>query len=392
MHRAVEWLRTIIAFALCSFALMCIIDFDLVTDMTDVRSMSTEEKLYSAMMDEREVINLVAYGLSPEALSDAWSHTIYDNADLFFVADTYEYRTLGDIVLCAMPQYAVSGDELVLARVNYNIAMKRILDTVDPAWSDLEKVLYLHDYLCMHYAYDETLTRYTAYELLTEGTGVCQAYTLAYSALLNACGIDCSYVVSREMNHAWNVVTIDGEAYNVDVTYDDPTADRLGKASHHYFLCSDTDFADDHSFTLEEGYGQCVSVRFDSGSAWENCFTGFVPVGDDFYFIKKGSLYCWHDGKERHIDTIRATWYASASSYWEGNFSALWSDGTHVLYSKHDCIMAYDPVADSFDVVFRYHGAGDIYGFRLQDGHLLLQISTSPNAAGEVMDMGVIEI
>ena len=362
--------------------IVCIHDYRLLTDFTDSRSMTCEELLYNAMMDERKTINLLGYDLSPEELSDSWSHTIYNNAELFFVADRYQYKCIGSTVLCAMPQYAVSGNELIQARVTYNIAMKKILQTVDPMWSDLETALYLHDYLCMNYSYDETLTHYTAYELLTEGTGVCQAYTLTYNALLEACGIESSYVVSREMNHAWNVVTIDGTIYNVDVTYDDPSPDRQGKASHTYFLCSDSKMKDDHAFTLQEGFGQCYSTAYDSDMPWQDSATGFVPVGNAFYYIRDGKLYRLTDGSEEYIDTIYATWYASSTSYWQGNFSALWADGDRLLYSKPDCIMSYDPANGQFDVFYNHSYGPDIYGFQIKDGQLLLQLSSSPNEPG----------
>ena len=364
---------------------VCILDHRLLTDLSDSRTMTCEEKLYQAMMDEREVINLLGYGLSPEDLSKNWSHTIYDNAELFFVADRYQYKTLGSVVLCAMPQYAVSGSALSQARISYDRAMSEILKTVDPQWSDLETALYLHDYLCMHYAYDESLTHFTAYELLTEGSGVCQAYTLTYSALLEACGIESSYVVSREMNHAWNVVTIDGVSYNVDVTYDDPSADRLGKASHDYFLCSDSKLIADHSFTKQEGFGRCSSTLYDNGTPWENCSTGFVPLGDSFYYISEGKLYRMQYGESSYIDTIYATWYASSTSYWQGNFSALWAKDDRLLYSKPDCIMAYEPATKQFSVFYQHNGSGDIYGFSLQGDTLLLQIAESPNEAGKII-------
>lgn len=348
---------------------------------------TSDELIYDALMSEQDTIVLFPYRMTPEELGSCWSHVIYDNAELFFVADRYEYKAIGSFVLSVTPSYAVSGDALETARDVYDQALQDILDTLHPDWTDLQIALYLHDYLSSHYAYDETLTRYSAYELLTDGTGVCQAYTLAYNALLSACGIDCSYIVSRSMNHAWNVVTIDGERYNVDVTYDDPTPDHLGKVSHNSFLRSDIKFSEDHIYSINEGYGQCNDSFYDTGAVWEKVNTAFVPVGADFYYIKSGMLYRWDGTYSEYIDTIYATWFTDREdqSYWKGNYSALWAYDGKVLYSKPECIMAYDPADGSFTQVYTHKGRGNIYGFQIIDGSLRLHLSYSPNDDGEIL-------
>ena len=358
-----------------------------IRDFFASRSMNCEEVIYNALWEERDSVSLIGYGLTPEELAEHWNRVIYDNAELFYVADRYEYKVIGSKVLSAHPVYAVSGNDLEQARRVYNDALQDILDTVQPQWSDLQKALYLHDYLCSRCTYDESLQRYSAYELLTEGTGVCQAYTLVYDALLDACGIESSYVISKEMNHSWNVVTIDGVKYNVDVTYGDPSPERLGKASHLHFLRSDNAFSEHHSYTADEGFGQCTDTRYDSGALWENVDTAFVPMGSDFYYIKSGALYRWDGSQSQYIDTIYATWFTDRGdqSYWEGNYSTLIAYKDKLSYSKPDRIMSYDPASGVFDVFYKHTGSPDIYGFQIKDDQLLLQLSTSPNEEGQII-------
>ncbi len=372
---------------LAALALLLCTQLGNLRDFLNSRTMDCEEMIYTALWEEQDRVALAGYRLSPEELSEHWSHVIYDHAELFYVADRYEYRAIGDLVLSVHPIYAVSGSELELARQVYADTINDILSTVHSEWTDLQKALYLHDYLCSHYAYDENLQRYSAYELLTEGTGVCQAYTLVYDALLTACGIDSSYVISREMNHSWNVVTIDGKQYNVDATYNDPSPDQLGKVSHTHFLCSDSKFTADHSFSPTEGFGQCADSSYDQKAVWENVSTAFVPVGKDFYYIQNGMLYRWDGSNSDYIDTIYATWFTDRGdqSYWRGNYSALIAYKGKLLYSKPDCIMSYDPADDSFDVFYEHTGSPDIYGFQIKNDELLLQLSTSPNEPGQVV-------
>ena len=358
-----------------------------VRDFLSSRNMDCEEMIYTALWEERDSVALGSYRISPDELAAHWNHVIYDNAELFYVADHYEYKAIGDWVLSARPIYAVSGKELEAARQLYTNTLQSILDTVHPDWTDLQTALYLHDYLCSHYVYDDSLQRYTAYELFTDGTGVCQAYTLVYNALLNACGIESSYVISRDMNHSWNVVTIDGKQYNADVTYDDPTPDRLGKVSHRYFLRSDDNFTESHQYSAAEGYGQCTDSRYDQNALWEDVETAFVPVVKDFYYIKSGALYRWDGTDTTYIDTIYATWFTDRGdqSYWKGNYSTLLAYKDKLLYSKPDCIMSYDPANGKFEVFYKHSYGPDIYGFQIQNNELLLQLSTSPNEAGEII-------
>jgi len=357
-----------------------------ISDIIDSTEMPCDEKLYEALMAQQDSICLIGYGLSEQELFDLWLDVAYTKADLFFIDDEYRFTMLGSKVLTVTPGYTMTPEELTAARQEYDAELEKIRALRDPDWSDLETALFFHDYLCMYYTYDESLTRFSVYEFLTQDTGVCQAYAQLYAHLMNSFGIPCDYVVSQEMNHAWNIITIDGEKYNVDVTYDDPTSDRRGRANHNYFLRSDAAFPD-HSLTVAEGYGQCTDTRFDSGAVWEDVKTGFVPVDDDFYFIKSGMLYHWNGGEPEYIDTIYATWFTDRgdSSYWKGNHSTLWAHEDMVLYSKPKGILSYTPATGEFYYQYQYSEDEDIYGFSYIDGELVVQLGYSPNDPGRLM-------
>ncbi|MBQ3010981.1 MAG: hypothetical protein IJD81_07285 [Oscillospiraceae bacterium] len=359
---------------------------DPIGDLIDSTKMPCEEKIYEALMDYRENFYLIGYDLEDQELFEIWCDVAYTEADLFFVADEYHFTMLGDKVLAVQPIYTMTEQELAEARQMYAAALEKLRSFYDPDWNQLETALFYHDYLCMCYGYDESLSRYSAYELLTEGIGVCQSYALLYAELMNGFGIECDYVISSEMNHMWNVVTIDGVKYNVDVTYDDPTSDRRGRASHTYFLRSDAGLTD-HSFTAEEGYGQCTDTRYDEGAVWDGVRSGFVPVDGSFFFIKSGMLYRWDGGEPQYIDTIFATWFTGLGndSYWKGNHSTLWFHDGLVLYSKPKQILSYAPATGIFVNRYQYSGSEDIYGFSYIDGELVLQIGTSPNEPGRLI-------
>lgn len=362
-------------------ALLFFILVDEPVDLAESSSMSCEELIYTSLIEEQDAITLIPYHLSPEELDKCWNNVIFNNADLFYVSNRFTYKAVGDYILTIYPAYAVTGEELVAAREIYNNALDKILKTVHPQWTDLQTALYLNDYLCTHFVYDNSLTKFSAYELLTESTGVCQAYILVYNALLTACGIDCTYVISNDMNHAWNVVTIDNQRYNVDVTFNDPIPDHLGKVSHDNFLRSDEYFSLNHTYTFEEGYGQCENIYYDKYAVWQDVNTAFIPIDDNFYYIQDNKIYCWDGELSESVHKIRATWYTDRgdNSYWQGDFSSLWLHEDKLLYNKPDSIVAYDPITKKTSTFYTYKGSEDIYGFAIFDNILYLQLSKTPN-------------
>ena len=51
--------------------------------------------------------------------------------------------------------------------------------------------------------------------------GVCESYSKAFQYLMIKLGIPCRLNPSNDMKHMWNIVTVDGKDYHVDVTNDD---------------------------------------------------------------------------------------------------------------------------------------------------------------------------
>ncbi len=121
---------------------------------------------------------------------------------------------------------------------------QEIVDSFDlAAEDDYTKVKLLYEYICTHYTYDDTLTKFSAYDGLTTGSMVCQGYALLTYKVMWSAGIPCRIVtgVSQQENHAWNIVKLNGVWYNLDTTWD--AADEIGGVMHwNYFLKSEADF------------------------------------------------------------------------------------------------------------------------------------------------------
>ena len=96
----------------------------------------------------------------------------------------------------------------LLNTVNGKISEIDSLITED--MSDLQKALAIHDYLVYRFEYDYDnymngtipAESYQCSGLLLNGTGVCQAYALAYEYFMERAGVECYYTSSSAMNHA----------------------------------------------------------------------------------------------------------------------------------------------------------------------------------------------
>ena len=254
------------------------------------------------------------------------------------------------------------------------------------AISDVEKALLLHDRLAIACEYDEKSRitgnipdiSYTSYGALVEGVAVCQGYAEAYMYLLEAVGID-SYVCSSiALNHAWNIVEIDGELYHVDVTWDDPVWDVSGRVYHKYFLCSTDNFIQSH--TAYDYDSSPDDTTYDN-YFWTNSKTSFVLLDNGIYYIDNVSQSLKTYGGSVLVD-ISDSWRSGLTSAWVGNFSRLCSDGESLYYTKSDSVYIYDiENAESTKIYEMDHSFGDyffIYGISYDGAGLYIEFNNRP--------------
>ena len=180
---------------------------------------------------------------------------VWDNPEILYYAGC-TYSSSGKLTF----QYNRSKDisknhsELLLRKLD------SILDQIiQPDMSDYEKELAIHDYIINNCDYD--LAGYEAGEIPTESfnaygalcleTAVCEGYAEAAKLLLDRTGVDCYIVTgsSRNVGHAWNIVKVNGEYYQLDVTWDDPVMQDGSRAlNYHYFNLTDDEMKIDHEW------------------------------------------------------------------------------------------------------------------------------------------------
>lgn len=111
---------------------------------------------------------------------------------------------------------------------------------------DFQKVRKIHRVLCdmLTYSNDEA----DVFRSVIKGNGLCDAYARGFKILCDLTQVECRYIVGKARDgkdkeyesHAWNMVKLDGEYYNVDVTWDDISQNYL------YFLVPDAELSKTH--------------------------------------------------------------------------------------------------------------------------------------------------
>ena len=181
----------------------------------------------------------------------AYFSLLYDHAELFWLYNTIEtdYLLTAPVVDMAPKGKHTVNVQLTQPYANYKEEMTAFNDAVEAFLSDIDRTASdekiakeIHDKLVDLVTYNmpvcESGTLYdlahTAYGALvadssgTPNYAVCDGYSQAYVYLLQQCGINATLIVGLAGNtrasaggHAWSLVELDGEWYEVDSTWDD---------------------------------------------------------------------------------------------------------------------------------------------------------------------------
>lgn len=285
------------AFNVADFEVYALSDAEFIDDEEcdngSLQLMSTQESLEQCLMNGwdnvEEGINVYDYRIKVDDFTDAYRKVLYQNPIYYYVNNGYSYLpTISGYIYEVRPNYKETDKDVISSTIDQiNKATEEILFFVDENMSDFEKIMTVHDYMALHYEYDYS---YTIYDLsiMLDKTGVCMAYTLAFTHLMNQLGIETYYVSSEAMNHAWNLVKLDGEWYHIDLTWDDHY-DRYGFhewTDHAYALLSDSKIQSLESAHYDYNLGDLSadSTIYDD-AAWHDGISSLATVNDVSYWI-----------------------------------------------------------------------------------------------------------
>ncbi|MBR5369152.1 MAG: hypothetical protein IK138_07730, partial [Lachnospiraceae bacterium] len=291
--------------------------------------------LYDAVEKREKKVDLSKYSLSDLELYALFYRVIEGNPQ--FYDALYSAWSNGIVTI-----YYDKGDK---DRKKFDSAVNEILGGIDPVWTDVQKIIYIHDYLVTHvvYAWEEGYERIrpdekanTAYHALVEGRAVCDGYSRAFKYLMDRIGIECDKVNSIQLKHSWNVLKLDGSIYFVDVTWDDP-ASCQGLYCEHRNLLVDKNklITNGHTSTDWIGassrcdlYNDIETSNYYNSAFFTECYfeipfmgTKTAFVGDDSFFI-----YDFETDETKMYDCMRdwwRGWKADPSHRYQRDYTAI---------------------------------------------------------------------
>ena len=114
--------------------------------------------------------------------------------------------------------------------------------------TDYDKIKAVHNWLITNVKYDDynyeknTLppATFNSQGAIMDGIAVCSGYANAFKLLLNLENIECTIMYGEVENvrHAWNIVKLEDNYYQVDVTWDDCN-EGSNSINYNFFLISD---------------------------------------------------------------------------------------------------------------------------------------------------------
>lgn len=187
------------------------------------------------------------------------------------------------------------------AKELYNMLNEILSTQIVEGMTDYEKELALHDYLVKHCVYSEEVVQnaesdiYRAYGALVNRDAVCNGYAEAMQLLLLCAGVNTRFVLGTAdgIDHAWNLVELDGKWYHLDSTWDDPKPDQGENTVHPYFNVTDAVMEESHIWD-KENYPQADDMNYnyyvqndsyfkDFESYKQIAFDAMVPKGQERY-------------------------------------------------------------------------------------------------------------
>lgn len=374
------------------------------------QSVSTEleDTLIRAWKGLESSIDLSEYQISPEDIGTYYNQVLNAHPELFYVTGAFRYSyNYNGIVSSVMPEYI--GDftqaEIDEALSQMESLSKEAVSLVTDDMDDYEKVLVVHDWLATYCAYDyENLLAgsvpdisHTSYGALINREAVCDGYSKAFVYILQKeLSIPCYIASSEAMVHAWNLVEINDNYYHVDVTWDDPVWDKLGRVSHSYFLLSDSEISDSTLNNPHYGWDSSLSATDTTyaNALFRNSNSRMIPHGGNWYyttFSDKSSRLVQtdnllNDTAEQIYDI--GLWMAGESSYFGDSYAYLTKYKNQLIFNGPKAIY-YMPL-DTKEVAVLYTPAQEdidaadenIYGFTMEGKTLYYAVQTSPGIEG----------
>ena len=213
--------------------------------MLDDKSKSLYRQIYANACDLYSDFKAVESDATPAQVKNAFTAVCNDHPELFFMDTKFSaaFKGNGDCIeikLC-FNDLANNIDE---TKAQFESAAESVKNASSGSPFEMEKAA--HDALSQMNTYSLMAPHnQSAYSALNEGSTVCAGYSRAMQYVMQLAGIPCYYCSGYAgENHAWNIICLDDEFYNLDVTWDD--TDDASVCNYDWFNKTDADYGTTH--------------------------------------------------------------------------------------------------------------------------------------------------
>ncbi len=229
---------------------------------------AAQQEGYRKMIEEleRHPARIMLPGLSEDEIAQMFTAVCYDNPSLTCLTGGYTFAANGNECYIA-PKYNRNGETCGQTTQQLSQAVEEAMQAIPEGAGDYEKELALHDWLISRCKNLDTGKQgKNAYDALVGKEADSFGYARAMQLLLNRAGVTNHLVVGtvqdsemKVTEHMWNIVSVDGQNYHLDVNLDDPVNTMKDYVQHFYFNLSDEEISADH-YNYTPADNQCVST------------------------------------------------------------------------------------------------------------------------------------
>ena len=201
--------------------------------------------------------------ISTKELSDVMEAVFNDHPELFYLDTNYSYKyNSSGMCIEITLNYNDTVDNIEYNKEVFNKEVNKIVDEANKLGNNYDKEKYVYMALIKKVEYDKDAKyNQSAYSALVVGKSVCAGYARAFQLIMQRLNIPTYYVLGyAKEDHAWNIVKINGEYYNVDLTWDD-----TGGVYKHFNL-TDKELSSTHQRTgISKYLPKCIYENYRYG-------------------------------------------------------------------------------------------------------------------------------
>ncbi|MGN0686591.1 MAG: chitobiase/beta-hexosaminidase C-terminal domain-containing protein, partial [Oscillospiraceae bacterium] len=205
--------------------------------------------IYEGAAAHKAEIDVQSLGCNSADLELAFYAMDYDNPQFFWLDSGYSYTYISNTIYTVKPMYSRTAKEAAAIAPKLEAGAQAIINEALKKDDLFERVLFIHDSIVNRTTYTLNGDEYIrdADGVILNGKALCEGYSKTFAYLCQSVGIEC-FCVSGDAGgpHMWNMVKLDGNWYNMDVTFDDPVG-ATPTCEYNYFCLSDAQIAPTHT-------------------------------------------------------------------------------------------------------------------------------------------------